>query len=61
MCVSNVDSPAACHMGREEQVIIYGDPHEDDAFNAFDESYQIWQAKAIADRDWSKLVHLLGD
>jgi peptidoglycan/LPS O-acetylase OafA/YrhL len=31
----NVDTKAACHMHRKVQVMIYGDSHEDDAFNAF--------------------------
>jgi peptidoglycan/LPS O-acetylase OafA/YrhL len=36
----NVDTRKACNMSKKVQVMIYGDSHEDDAFNAFNEMYR---------------------
>lgn len=37
--IDALDDPTRCFMGREKQVLIFGNSHEPDAFNAFDEIY----------------------
>ncbi len=38
--VSVLDDPLKCHLERPEQVLIFGNSHEPDAYNAFDELYR---------------------
>lgn len=37
--ISSLEDPTACGMDRPKQVLIFGNSHEPDAFNAFDEIY----------------------